>query len=304
MPVRFARARTLLCIALPTLPALLAACGSSSSDGPNGPPALTNTIVFVSDRTGDHELYTISGSGGAAHLIPTMPGAKTDPVISPDGKRIVFTQGTVDASSASPLWIVNGDGTGLTQLTTAGAIDYRPTWSPDGSQIAFVSTRDGNAEIYVMNADGTGQVNVTNNAANDNSPAWSPSGSTILFSSDRDSAAGTAIYSMTSAGGSVTPLIAGFNPEWSPSGTRFLFLRASQIWISESASASSVRQVTADAFFHLTPGWSPDENKLVYATSTTSNEEIWTIKSADGDSATQLTADADGNNFTPNWTRH
>jgi hypothetical protein len=42
----------------------------------------------------------------------------------------------------------------------------------------------------------------------------------------------------------------------------------------------------------------------VYATSSTSNEEIWTINSADGDGATQLTADADGNNFTPSWTRH
>lgn len=283
---------------------VLAGCGSSSSDGPNGPPALTNTIVFVSDRTGDDELYLMRGNGDNVQLLATTPGPKTDPVISPDGKKIVFTLGTVEASSASPLWSVNSDGTGLTQLTTDGAIDYRPTWSADASQIAFVSTRDANAEIYVMNADGSGQVNITNNAANDNSPAWSPSGSTILFSSDRDAAAGTAIYSMTPVGGSVTPLVSGFNPEWSPSGTRFLFLRASQIWISESASASSVRQVTADTFFHLTPGWSPDEGKLVYATSTTSNEEIWTIKSADGDSAVQLTADADGDNFTPNWTRH
>jgi Periplasmic component of the Tol biopolymer transport system len=283
---------------------VLAGCGGSSSDGPNGPPALTNTIVFVSDRTGDDELYLMRGNGDNVQLLATTPGPKTDPVISPDGKKIVFTLGTVDASSASPLWSVNSDGTGLTQLTTDGAIDYRPTWSADGSQIAFVSTRDANAEIYVMNADGSGQVNVTNNAANDNSPAWSPSGSTILFSSDRNAAAGTAIYSMTPVGGSVTPLVGGFNPEWSPSGTRFLFLRASQIWISESADASLIRQVTADTFFHLTPGWSPDEGKLVYAASTTSNEEIWTIKSADGDSAVQLTADADGDNFTPNWTRH
>jgi Tol biopolymer transport system component len=290
--------------AFAAISALLASCSSSTSDGPNGPPALTNTIVFVSDRTGDDELYIMHGDGGDVQLLATMPGAKTNPVISPDGKKIVFTQGTVDASSASPLWIVNSDGTGLTQLTTDGMIDYRPTWSPDGSQIAFVSTRDFNAEIYVMNADGTGQVDITNDPANDNAPAWSPSGSTILFSSDRNAAAGTAIYATTPTGGSVTPVVSGYSPAWSPSGTRFLFLRGSQIWISESASASSVRQVTADTFFHLTPGWSSDESKLVYAASTTSNEEIWTIKSADGDSATQLTADTDGNNFTPNWSRH
>ena len=302
--LKLPRTHSIRALAAVAISTVAAACGSSTSDGPNGPPALTNTIAFVSNRTGNDELYIMHGSGDVVQPLTTTPGRKTDPVISPDGKRIVFTVGTVDTSSASPLWSVNSDGTGLVQLTNDGAIDYRPTWSPDGSQIAFVSTRDGNAEIYVMNADGTGQVNVSNNAASDNSPAWSPSGSTILFDSDRDGSAGTAIYSMTPAGGSVTPLVAGYNPEWSPSGTRFLFLRASQIWISESAEASSVRQVTADAFFHFTPGWSPDESKLLYATSTTSNEEIWTIASADGDSATQLTADADGDNFTPNWTRH
>ena len=282
----------------------ISACGDSSSDGPKETPGLTDRIVFVSDRSGVDELHIMHGNGDIVQLLATTPGPKTDPVFSPDGKKIVFTLGDIDVGAASPLWIVNADGTGLTQLTTDGANDYRPTWSPDGSQIAFTSTRDGNAEIYVMNADGSGQTNITNNAATDHSPSWSPSGSTILFDSDRDSAAGTAIYSMTPAGGSVTPLVAGYNPEWSPSGTRFLFLRGSQIWISESAGASSVRQVTADPFFHFTPGWSPDESKLVYATSTTSNEEIWTINSADGDSATQLTADADGDNFTPGWTRH
>jgi Tol biopolymer transport system component len=285
------------------LAVVLSACGSSS-DGPNGPPALTNTIVFVSDRTGSDELETMRGGGGTAQRIATTSGSKSDPVISPDGTKIVFTVGAIVIGTASPLWIVRSDGTGLTQLTTDGANDYRPTWSPDGSHIAFVSTRDGNAEIYEMNADGTGQTNITNNAANDNSPAWSPSGNTILFASDRDTVAGTQVFSMTSSGGSVTPLVVGYNPEWSPSGSRFLFLRGSQIWISENASGSSVRQVTSDAGFHFTPGWSPDESTLIYASSNTVNEEIWTAKSADGSAVTQVTPDSDGDNFTPSWTRH
>jgi len=47
-------------------------------------------------------------------------------------------------------------------------------WSPDGSKIAFDSSRSGNYEIYVMNADGTGQTNVTDNPADDSAPDWSP----------------------------------------------------------------------------------------------------------------------------------
>ena len=143
-------ARSISCTVLAVA---IASCGSSSTEGSKGPPVLANTIVFVSDRTGVPELHVMHGNGDVIQLISTLSGAKTDPVISPDGRKIVFTAGDIDAGSASPLWVVSSDGTGLTQLTTDGANDYRPSWSPDGSQIAFVSTRDGNAEIYVMHAD-------------------------------------------------------------------------------------------------------------------------------------------------------
>ena len=60
--------------------------------------------------------------------------------------------------------------------------DTDPSWSPDGSRIAFVSYRDGNRpEIYVMNRDGSGQIRLTDNPAIDHSPSWSPDGSRIAF---------------------------------------------------------------------------------------------------------------------------
>ena len=295
-------ARSLLCLALAVA---AAGCGGSSSDGPNGPPALTNHIVFVSDRSGANQIHVMTGNGDVVQLLATTPGPKTDPVISPDGKKIVFTVGTLQAGTASALWIVNSDGTGLKQLTNDGAIDVRPTWSPDGSQLAFTSTRDGNAEIYVMNADGTAQTNITNNSADDDTPTWSPDGRTILFGSDRDGSGGEGkVYSMTTSGGSVTPLVDGYNPEWSPTGTRFLFERSAQIWISESPTGSNVRQVTTDQNFHFTAGWSPDESKLVFASDSSGKEEIWTVNSADGTNATQLTPNSDGESWTPNWSRH
>ena len=60
---------------------------------------------------------------------------------------------------------MNADGTGQARLTNNAAYDSDPSWSPDGSRIAFNSDRDGNYEVYVMNADGTGQARLTNNAA-------------------------------------------------------------------------------------------------------------------------------------------
>jgi dipeptidyl aminopeptidase/acylaminoacyl peptidase len=58
--------------------------------------------------------------------------------------------------------------------------------SLDNTKIAFVTDRDGNAEIYVMNADGTDQINLTNNPAHDSSPSWSPDGTKIAFMTGRD----------------------------------------------------------------------------------------------------------------------
>jgi dipeptidyl aminopeptidase/acylaminoacyl peptidase len=57
----------------------------------------------------------------------------------------------------SEIYVMNSDGTNQTRLTNNSATDYEPTFSPDGSKIAFTSNRDGNDEIYVMNSDGTNQ---------------------------------------------------------------------------------------------------------------------------------------------------
>ncbi len=54
-----------------------------------------------------------------------------------------------------------------TKLTNNPAYDMVPSFSPDGSKIAFTSDRDGNNEIYIMNADGSEQTRLTNNPADD-----------------------------------------------------------------------------------------------------------------------------------------
>ena len=101
-------------------------------------------------------------------------------VVSPDGARIAWYrtedngQGT---TLSSHVWMGDFDADTQTinnheQLTTEG-FNFDPTWSPDGSQIAFGSGRDGNLEIYIMNADGSEQTNFTNTPDdNEFEPSW------------------------------------------------------------------------------------------------------------------------------------
>ena len=109
----------------------------------------------------------------------------TAPVWSPDGRSIAFVR---DSGGNSDIYTVsklkNGswqDDTEIAQLTQHADADLSPAWSPNGETLAFVSLRNGNAEIYIMRDDGANQVRLTTNDADDLDPVWSPDGQEIAF---------------------------------------------------------------------------------------------------------------------------
>ena len=83
---------------------------------------------------------------------------------------------------------------GLLRLTKSPGIDDFPSYSPDGARLAFVSHRDGNAEVYVMDADGSNCANISNHPGRDTHPTWTPNGSGVTFVSDRER--GTDLYTI------------------------------------------------------------------------------------------------------------
>ncbi len=98
---------------------------------------------------------------------------------------------------------MNADGEGQSRLTASDSdpsdpaglfFQVEPSWSPDGSRIAFASQRSGNFDIYVMNADGTDTRKVTSTKQNDSHPTWSSSGQTLAFARDGD------VYTMSEDG--------------------------------------------------------------------------------------------------------
>ena len=99
---------------------------------------------------------------------------------------------------------MNSDGANQLNVTNSPAGDGWPCWSPDGTKIAFVSSRDGDMEIYVVNADGSGLTKLTDNSAWDGGPTWSPDGTQIAFQSKRDG--DYRVYVMDAAGTDQTRL--------------------------------------------------------------------------------------------------
>lgn len=108
----------------------------------------------------------------------------TDPQISPDGQRIVYVRQFADIMSdrrCSNLWIINFDGSGHRPLTTGNFRDASPRWSPDGTQLLYLSDREGSTQIYRRWMD-TGQTaKLTNLTSAPSGIAWSPDGQWISF---------------------------------------------------------------------------------------------------------------------------
>jgi TolB protein len=165
----------------------------------------------------------VSGQGGGnARCLTDKEGKDGWPTWSPDGGRIAFES---DRSGNWDIWVMNADGSGLTNLSRSPEDELYPAWSPDGQKIAFTSKRSGNLDVWVMNIDGSGPVNLTNSPKRDRYAMWSPDGSKIAFNTNRDG--DQEIYVMNADGSNQTnvsqaPKSVEGLADWSPDGKRLV----------------------------------------------------------------------------------
>ena len=109
----------------------------------------------------------------------------SDPQISPDSSRVVYTVATPDRPAnrvASNLWVVPIVGGAPRQLTFTGR-DGNARWSPDGSRLAFLSSREGSQQIYLLNLTGGEPTKLTSLDGGANQIVWAPDGKSLAFTS-------------------------------------------------------------------------------------------------------------------------
>ncbi|MCV2884004.1 DUF5050 domain-containing protein [Aestuariibacter sp. AA17] len=140
------------------------------------------TIAFAREYRGENgvwqeEIWLMNADGTEQRQIKALEGIS--PEFMQDG-RILYQS----KASPSQIMIANIDGSNIIQLTNDDSDNRMPKISPDGSQIAYLSNRDGNQEVYIMRVDGSSHQRITNNDIQEWGPTWSTDGSKVFFSSE------------------------------------------------------------------------------------------------------------------------
>jgi len=162
------------------------------------------------------------------------------------------------------------------------------------TQLAFVSTADGNPEIYVINSNSTGSTRLTTHPASDIDPTWSPDGTKIAFQSDRDGSA--EIYIMNSDGTNPVRLTTAaggnFRPAWSPDGTRIAFTSKrdgnGEIYVTNADGTAGLINLTNHTADDGDPAWSSAGTKVAFQSNRDGYPAIY-VMNQDGSGVTKLT---------------
>ena len=182
-------------------------------------------VLFVSDRTGNLDIFSMKAqNGGALRQLTSGPADDYDPEWLEECVKVVF----VSERDGNPeVYSMNADGSGVLRLTQDNAIDRNPAPAGDG-KILFESNRGGRFAIWIMNSDGSDQRPLLNSTSVDREPVMSPNGSYVGFVSERDG--NPEIYIVRPDGTGLLRLTSNSfsdaTPAWSPDSSSIVFSSA------------------------------------------------------------------------------
>jgi Tol biopolymer transport system component len=305
-----------------------AATQSAAPDGHRRISARTVSVPAQIAYPGNGKIYLIKANGTDQRvLISGGPEFRVDHwggiAWAGDARQIAFTVGNHRAGEhfgdTLRLYVAAGDGTNLRPLKGTPLGSFDPSWSPDGSQIAFAIRREDETSITVIGSDGKGLRKLVTSADPRDfywTPDWSPDGAWILFEMsgfrrDRPSRLmairpdGTGLRQVA-AFDTGTHCICG---DWSPDGKRIAYqatgtLASSdypEIWVMNADGSGRV-QLSRNRVRDENPDWSPDGKRIAFYSERpgTSNAEIYVIPAQGTPQARRVTHDT-WYNGAPRW---
>jgi Tol biopolymer transport system component len=295
--------------------ALLVACsGSTGSNGAGGASPTTASgssaaaapligqIAFVEDPTSDRkhgQIYLERADGGNVRQLVHSTANDLHPVLSRDGKRILFTREV--ESKPDRIYEVNVDGSGLRAIASSNCPDIcsdaveGAAWSPDGRTIAFTraifhghSADPNNVEVWLMNADGKGAHRLTHGSIKDTSgkasewdgsASWSPDGRRLVFTHSvfGDTMNQLQLLSVKVDGTDIQPLtpndVNAGDAVWSPDGALIAFqsppdeegVVKNLYTVRSDGKGMTALTFSADGADSNHPSWSPDGKQIVFS---------------------------------------
>jgi dipeptidyl aminopeptidase/acylaminoacyl peptidase len=195
----------------------------------------------------------MNSDGSAPLQLTADPALDDSPAWSPDGKRIAFhsqrSLGPGPFASGDKIWVMDADGSNPERAAASAFNDSYPAWEPDGSRIAFTTTRAGNLDIFQQDLAGA-MAPLIDSGFPDTYPDWSPDGRRLAFSSRRTG---------------------NFD-----------------VYTTAATYGSGPTQLTTAAGYDVFPAWSPDGRQIVFMSTRDGDEEIYTMN-ADGSGQTRRT---------------
>jgi TolB protein len=253
-------------------------------------------IVFNSDRSGNFEIYLINTDATGLRQLTDHPAWESHPVFSPDGTLIVFNSNRENENY--DLFLMSTDGKGITKLTQWESDEQVEPgcWSPDGTQIAFVSNHSGNDDIYVTSVEQyrPGRV-LFDEHANIGAADYSPDGKEIVYQAELADKSGE-LRVFEPETNRVRVLAKTFNgnlrPAWSPMGDRIAFQNKdagkTSLFLVD-ADGRNLIKLADDNTMDTVPSWSPDGTRLVFVADSFGRNQLYTV-AADGRDRRSLTA--------------
>jgi serine/threonine protein kinase/Tol biopolymer transport system component len=270
-------------------------------------------VTFVRERSGKGEVLRVPASGGPEQKLAET---STSASWSPDGKTLAVT-GFPGSAEGHSVLLVNPETGQRTRLTTPQptTVDYYPSFSPDGKMVAF--TRDFGAnqvDICVVPADGGPHRQLTFEKNRVSGIAWTGDSREIVFGAIRRGTRG--LWRISAQGG--TPALVSvnarnpINPDISRQGNKLVwteFSNDSNLWLYQGAGFAGrdlpgkfgppVKLPPSSLYEDHCPIFSPDGQKIVFASERTGAAELWMCDAEGKTAARQLTrADSAGS---PRW---